>query len=148
MAEYVNISYEDMKSFLEPQGFSEILIPKTAEAVWAKRVHQGNYQLSLRVFTGIVHAASREVGEDAIRVCLFVRNEKGKISLVSGSKRVHRVKGWRENLQNRLDTWLELFPNEACPKCNNLMVPRSGKNGTFLGCSDYPTCTFTKTPKK
>ncbi len=29
---------------------------------------------------------------------------------------------------------------QTCPKCSKEMVIRQGKFGTFLGCSDYPTC--------
>ena len=31
-----------------------------------------------------------------------------------------------------------------CPRCGAKLVLRNGKNGAFYGCSNYPTCTFTK----
>ena len=31
-----------------------------------------------------------------------------------------------------------------CPRCNSNLVLRTGKNGQFYGCSNYPNCTFTK----
>lgn len=32
----------------------------------------------------------------------------------------------------------------TCPQCNRArLVVKFGKNGTFLGCADYPTCSFT-----
>lgn len=31
-----------------------------------------------------------------------------------------------------------------CPRCGAKLVLRKGKNGKFYGCSNYPTCTFTK----
>lgn len=31
----------------------------------------------------------------------------------------------------------------VCPKCNGMLVERKGKYGKFLGCSNYPKCTFT-----
>lgn len=34
----------------------------------------------------------------------------------------------------------------SCPDCENgQLVVKFGKNGTFLGCSNYPTCAFTTT---
>ena len=30
-----------------------------------------------------------------------------------------------------------------CPKCGGNLIERSGKYGRFLGCSNYPRCTFT-----
>lgn len=31
-----------------------------------------------------------------------------------------------------------------CPQCGGTLVARSSKFGKFLGCSNYPKCTFTK----
>jgi len=33
---------------------------------------------------------------------------------------------------------------ESCPKCDAQLVQKSGKFGTFLACSAYPQCKFTK----
>ncbi|MHA1699607.1 MAG: UvrD-helicase domain-containing protein [Promethearchaeota archaeon] len=33
-----------------------------------------------------------------------------------------------------------------CPRCGNPLTPRNGKYGIFLGCSRYPSCTFTFNP--
>ena len=32
----------------------------------------------------------------------------------------------------------------TCPQCNHLLHIRMGKNGQFLGCSNYPKCTYTR----
>ena len=37
----------------------------------------------------------------------------------------------------------EMFANQRCPNCGNTLVERNGKNGFFLGCSNYPHCRFT-----
>lgn len=34
--------------------------------------------------------------------------------------------------------------NHICPRCKGTLVLRKGKNGDFLGCSNYPKCRFTK----
>lgn len=33
---------------------------------------------------------------------------------------------------------------ENCPKCGNTLINRVGKFGKFIGCTNYPTCNFTK----
>ncbi|MGI5309898.1 topoisomerase DNA-binding C4 zinc finger domain-containing protein [Rheinheimera sp. WS51] len=33
---------------------------------------------------------------------------------------------------------------QFCPKCQQPLVIRSGKNGAFLGCSSYPECDYIK----
>lgn len=33
---------------------------------------------------------------------------------------------------------------EFCPRCNSDLVKRKGKNGLFLGCSNFPRCRFTE----
>lgn len=36
-----------------------------------------------------------------------------------------------------------LINNGICPRCKGRLVERQGKYGTFLGCSNYPSCKFT-----
>lgn len=36
------------------------------------------------------------------------------------------------------------IPEIPCEKCGSPMTIKVGKKGRFLGCSDYPTCDFTK----
>lgn len=38
--------------------------------------------------------------------------------------------------------------SEACPECGSVLYIREGKYGEFLGCSNYPNCTFAKKLKK
>lgn len=39
--------------------------------------------------------------------------------------------------------------DQNCPKCHKAMVVRTGRFGTFLGCSDYPNCKgIVNIPKK
>ena len=33
--------------------------------------------------------------------------------------------------------------SEECPKCKGKLIIKSGKNGIFAGCSNYPECKFT-----
>lgn len=36
-------------------------------------------------------------------------------------------------------------PLRSCPKCDGKLVERTGKFGTFYGCSNYPKCKYTET---
>jgi len=36
------------------------------------------------------------------------------------------------------------LPDERCPDCLGVLVDREGDYGPFLGCSNYPRCTFTE----
>lgn len=49
----------------------------------------------------------------------------------------------REHIQNieKLKTDIN---TGICPRCGGKLIERSGKNGKFLGCSNYPKCKFTK----
>lgn len=142
-AKFYNITETEMNEFLSAKGFRKMELPNCAELVWGKRVDSDDFQLSMRVYSGINPSGqSRGVGKDAIRVVLVKRDPDGKIYKVGGSKRVNRVETWKKNLANRIDGWK--VPSEKCCKCGNLMAERSGKNGDFLGCTNYPECKNTK----
>ena len=34
--------------------------------------------------------------------------------------------------------------DELCPLCNKALSIRLGRNGRFIGCTDYPTCAYTR----
>lgn len=143
-AQYVNVTQDDIEAFLQPQGFKKLTLAGVTELVYGKRVDVDGRQLTLRVYTGINPSGnSRGVGEDAIRCTVFWRNDEGTVKMIGGSRRVHRVKGWKKNLQNRLDKFAEQL-GPSCPNCNSPMVLRDGKRGEFWGCSNYPECKSTK----
>lgn len=48
------------------------------------------------------------------------------------------------SLQNEMYFKEYLVRSGVCPRCRSFLVIRSGKNGDFLGCSNYPKCKFTK----
>jgi len=138
MAQFHSISREEMASYLEGQGFRPITLPNVSELAWAKRVDRNGQALSLRVYTGInANGTSRGCGTDAIRVQVFHRDADGTVVRVGTSKRVHRVKGWKANLQARIDGWQETL-GPTCPKCGAPMVLRNPPKGKtwrpFYGC--------------
>lgn len=38
----------------------------------------------------------------------------------------------------------QMTPAGVCPRCSGRLVTRQGPSSTFLGCSRYPACTFTR----
>ena len=56
---------------------------------------------------------------------------------------------WTESAASKMrSSKLDGSVAPACPKCGKDMVPRSGQYGSFFGCSSYPTCMETVTPKR
>lgn len=37
-----------------------------------------------------------------------------------------------------------IFNYGKCPECRHYLVKRNGKYGKFIGCSNYPNCTYTE----
>lgn len=145
MPSYHPITLEEAWEFLVPQGFIKTNLPGVKEIVFSKRVDKDGLPLSLRVYTGInPDGNSRTVGADAIRCVLFWRMPDGVVKKIATSKRVHRVEGWKDNLQNRIET---LKPGPRC-QCGAPMVLRGTKKyGEFYGCASYPVCKQTKEKK-
>ncbi len=57
-----------------------------------------------------------------------------------------------KKLEKKIDDWkykkkYSHLGSNNCPKCDGYLVERSGKFGTFLGCSNYPKCRYTKQVK-
>ncbi len=42
----------------------------------------------------------------------------------------------------------EDIKNDICPLCSGLLVVRKGQYGEFVGCSNFPKCTYTTSPIK
>jgi len=156
---YHNVTLAEIEALLAPQGFKRVNTKKfkpddrTVEIVYGKRVDQDGLVLSLRIFTGIEPTGieptgnSRGSGEDAIRVALWMRRPSDGYPVeVGGSKKVLRIQTWANNLQERLDSWLDYMPKERCPDCESPLIPKQTRDGKrrFLGCSNYPLCRYTK----
>lgn len=41
--------------------------------------------------------------------------------------------------------YVKIEESGQCPECHSRLIRRSGKNGPFLGCSNYPDCRYTQT---
>ncbi|WP_066297693.1 NERD domain-containing protein [Bacillus sp. FJAT-29937] len=63
--------------------------------------------------------------------------EDKKIKKQVGKKHISDIKKDIENHDKKVR-------NNICPRCGGQLVTRTGKNGTFKGCSNFPKCRFTK----
>jgi len=48
----------------------------------------------------------------------------------------------------RIKIAAENIGENDCPRCGKALKKRSGKNGEFMGCSDFPDCRYTRDIKK
>lgn len=69
----------------------------------------------------------------------------------TGRMRLSEISDFKISYEERLKNSNEYFKNERqklilnniCPYCNNKLITKNGKNGEFIGCSNYPYCKFT-----
>lgn len=53
----------------------------------------------------------------------------------------------KKDLENRVATCISQecdFESKLCPTCNGHLIKRNGQYGEFLGCENYPTCTYSE----
>jgi DNA topoisomerase-1 len=72
------------------------------------------------------------------------RGEKDWIPLMSAfwkpfTKLIHE----KEESVQRKDVTQEAI-DEKCPECDKQLSIRLGRNGRFIGCTDYPACSYTR----
>jgi hypothetical protein len=73
-----------------------------------------------------------------------------KPRVIGSFKRVHRVYGWRKNLEDRLSNWQDMI-GPLCPSCRNPMIMRSARGNAknkFWGCCNFPRCRGTRSIQK
>ena len=151
MAEYTDISGSEMHDFLKAQGFRVVPFHRAKERIYEKTygTEQGGTYV-IRVYSSVVGNQSRGVGKDAIRVQpVYVNVSTGEDAFLSVHKRVHRVKGWKENLQKRIDDIMSVKPKVVRDSNGKAMVLRKAKRGRsagswFWGSRDYPRNKETK----
>ena len=92
--------------------------------------------------------------EDCLGGCKYCLRASGGNVLCSGRRRIATVSDFKIPEEERLrinenepdppiSPDLEKVYKGICPACNGKLVKRNGRNGKFLGCSNYPRCLFT-----
>lgn len=69
-----------------------------------------------------------------------IYNKIIELNIIDKSERKNHVK----NIRNKITEDNDKVDNMICPRCGGNLVVRNGKYGTFIGCSNYPKCKFTK----
>ncbi len=151
---YVNVTEADFRSKLEgAMGFENVRIQGTTELVFERRVvtKAGPTGYKVRVYSSVAYGATRDVGEDAIRVQLIDEATDRPVR-VHGEKRGHKV-GKRinrtapngiseeertavllERVRDRCREFYGFAMKNICPKCGTIMAHRKGKFGEFKSC--------------
>ena len=99
MNTYVEIPLNEMKSFLEKEGF--ILHKRDERTEWVanKIVQTQKASYVIRIFTSInPEDKSRGVGSDAIKLGVFSSTGHW----IMGNSRVNRTKNWQKNILERI----------------------------------------------
>lgn len=147
-AQYTEITFEEMKTFLEDKGFNYNFATNAYEHIFKKQAihtdetHHLKDLYTLQVYTSVsfYNNKSRDAGKDAIHIIIY--NDKG---FTAGDGRVNRTQGWKENLEKRLNNWQGLV--KWCIQCGHPLRLRTGKYGKFYGCSTFPNCGYTEKVK-
>ena len=86
--------------------------------------HIGSYSVWMMTFDTVV-----QMGE------VLIRN-----NIDSKENRIEHNTKIKNNIKNNN----KKIANNICPRCGGNLVNRNGKYGSFIGCSNYPKCRFTK----
>lgn len=66
------------------------------------------------------------------------------IILTNNITNVRERKKHIKTIESNLKQTNVSIKENICPKCGNRLVKKHGKNGYFLGCTNYPKCRFIK----
>lgn len=142
-ARYVEVNGVEMEALMVECGFVRVYPPRTVERVYDRT---RSPVFVVRVYTTITDDAdaAREVGTDAIRVCVVhVETDKP----VWTATRVHRTQGWKaKTLERMREAWMAASGIKRCPQCERPMVLRTTRDKArrFYGCVSYPACKGTQ----
>jgi len=151
---YVNVTESDFRSRLEgTMGFAEARLEGVRELVFERSVVINGTPTGykVRVYSSVAYGATRDVGEDAIRVQLIDENTNYPVR-VYGEKRGHKVgkrinrtapvglpeyertEALLERVRDRCREFYKFAQKNICPECGTIMAHRKGKFGEFKSC--------------
>lgn len=76
-------------------------------------------------------------------VIVMDATEMKRLAGLLQSQNVDSKETRQEHIQQIQDEKKKIQAN-ICPRCGGQLVARKGKYGTFLGCSNYPKCRYTR----
>lgn len=72
-----------------------------------------------------------------------IKEKLAKLIVTDQTKQKKLAKQHIHQVRQDLHRKQEKIYQDICPRCGNKLVKRSGKHGSFKGCSHYPACKFT-----
>lgn len=105
-----------------------ICIPSTAKL----RIKSNSYVLRLYELNKTIQSYKDIVLDNYNEIYKILSN----LNIIDKEKRINHIK-YIKNIKN-------ISQDNICPKCGGKLVKRHGKYGEFMGCSNYPKCSFTK----
>lgn len=76
---------------------------------------------------------SKQLSMQEMQTIFALLSDHDKSSEISNYEHVANIHNTQRDIENNI-----------CPRCQGQLVVRNGKNGNFMGCSNYPKCRFTK----
>lgn len=155
--QFVKITREKFEDFLdETVSYNWIIVEDSdaEEIIYETEEFMFEYSdVSLRIMSTIEKGldVSREKGDDAIRTVIWSKDADKPIG---GRKSTYRIKTWKKNLLNKINSLSDQWDNyvEECPNCNGWLREIDGKHSKFLGCINWEKegdgCNYRRTLEK
>lgn len=105
-----------------------ICIPSTANL----RIKSNSYVLRLYELNKTILSYKDSIVDNYNEIYKILSS----LNIIDKEKRANHIKHIKK-IKN-------INQENICPKCGGKLVERCGKYGKFIGCSNYPKCTFTK----
>ena len=142
---FVRFNKLEFERSISGWAFVEVNLKGTWEYVY-DIVVPGVTGYAIRIYSSIdkITSFSRDMGTDAIRLMIIKSND---YTHFGDQQKILRTTGWQKRVSSRILSLIEHVQSTFCAKCNSVMLIRSGVHGKFMGCSRYPTCTYTTSLK-
>lgn len=76
------------------------------------------------------------LSENDVQRVVEILLQKDVSEFIDKKAHVNNIYAYRAEIDNKISSGI-------CPKCGGTLVKRTGRYGTFYGCSNYPRCKFT-----
>lgn len=98
-----------------------------------KHIHSPNVYTIWRLIQKLNAPSEKPVSPEQMNLIYAALLNNNKRNAISNSEHIGNIRSMKNNIANNI-----------CPRCGGTLVLRHGKNGSFMGCSQYPHCRFTK----
>lgn len=76
--------------------------------------------------------------------CLSDKEVESIINIINNVNDKSLFRRFKHNKEVQSKSRAIFDKSNICPVCGGLLVKREGKYGEFIGCKEYPNCTFTR----